>query len=444
MNRENFRVLIVDDERSFALLLSKILRDEGYAVSMANSPKEAINVAKGLCPNLVITDLRMPDMDGIALMKEIGSGVDFIVMTAFAAVDTAVEAMKQGASDYITKPMKSPEEIRKAVFNIYQRQRLALENRFLKNSQVSDMPPREIVFAGIQEVFRDVADVAGTDATVILYGETGTGKSLIAKELHNLSGRDGPFVDINCAAIPESLLESELFGYEKGAFTGAAQQKRGKFELADEGTLFLDEVSEMSMFIQAKFLTILQDKTFERLGSLNKLRTNARIIAATNRDLKQMVAEKRFREDLYYRLNVFPIRIPSLRERKGSLRQIAEYLAKSISIRLGKGLKYLDSQSMERILAYKWPGNVRELENVIERAIIVSKGDFISIPPLDSIGEPVTAWETSNAEGSLEDIERAAIERTLASVGGNRRQAALRLGISLRTLQYKIKAYGLD
>lgn len=443
MSRENFKILVVDDEQSFLLLLSKILKAEGYAVTTTNSPEKAIELSKSLSPNLVITDLKMPGIDGITMMRLIGSGPDFLVITAYAEVDTAVEAMKLGAVDYITKPLKSPEELRKTVFNIYERQRLRAENEFLKSTQVSEMPPLDVVFADMHKVLKDIQDVAPTNATVIIYGETGTGKSLIARVIHYLSQRRGPFVDINCAAIPENLLESELFGYEKGAFTGATSQKKGKFELADDGTIFLDEVSEMSLALQAKFLKILQEKSFERLGSVDTIKTNARVIAATNRDLKQMVAEKRFREDLYYRLNVFPIHLPPLRERKTALPKIADYLAKSLSARLGKPTMNLDELSMQRLRDYHWPGNIRELENVIERAIIVSKGQYISIPELDG-SEGFGSTKDIESLGSLQELEKTAIEKTLALVGGNRRQAAQRLGISLRTLQYKIKEYGLS
>ncbi len=445
MNRDNFKILVVDDEKSFLLLLTRILKNEGYDVYSAGHPKDALELARTICPNLVITDLKMPDMDGITLMQEIKgyNDTDFIVITAFATVDTAVEAMKKGALDYITKPLKNPDELRQAVNKVYERQRLETENSFLKASQMSDMPPYEVLFAGMEKTMTEVNDVATTNSTVMLFGETGTGKSLIAKFIHNISGRKGPFVDLNCAAIPESLLESELFGYERGAFTGATSQKKGKFEIADEGTIFLDEVSEMSLALQAKFLKILQDKTFQRLGSLTTLRTNARIIAATNRDLKAMVAERRFREDLYYRLNVFPIYIPPLRERKGHMLQITDFLLRHIALRLGKEVRPMDESSFKRILNYSWPGNVRELENVIERAIIVSKGNTVTIPPLEG-DTGVVDRNLSDDVGSMDEIEREAIKKALASVGGNRRQAAMKLGISLRSLQYKIKAYGLN
>jgi transcriptional regulator with PAS, ATPase and Fis domain len=299
----------------------------------------------------------------------------------------------------------------------------------------------DIVFAGIEDILKDIRDVAPTDATIILYGETGTGKSLIAKIIHYMSGRTGPFVDINCAAIPENLLESELFGYEKGAFTGALSQKKGRFELAGDGTIFLDEVSEMSPALQAKFLKVLQDRTFERLGSLNTIKTNARVVAATNRDLKALVEEKKFREDLYYRLNVFPINIPSLRDRKKHIPDIAGYLVKVISARLGKEVKTIPDEEMEKLSGYAWPGNIRELENIIERSVIISRGNKLMLPDLEPAKAGIS--DTQKIKGDLKTVERMAIENALSKTNGNRKKAAEMLGISLRALQYKIKEYGI-
>lgn len=444
MQKENFRILIVDDESPFRLLLTKILEDSAYTVKGTSDPEDALKAIDVFMPNLVITDLKMPKMDGIKLMEEAKNrnpDIDFIMITAYATVETAVSAMKKGASDYITKPLKDPDELRIAVSKIFERQRLSEESKLLKSKAFEDIPPLEIVFAGIEKILKLIKDVAPTDATVILYGETGTGKSLIAKIIHRMSGRTGPFVDINCAAIPENLLESELFGYEKGAFTGALSQKKGKFELATDGTIFLDEVSEMSPTLQAKFLRVLQDKTFERLGSLSTIKTNARIIAATNRNLKRLVEEKRFREDLYYRLNVFPIDIPPLRDRKRHLPDIANYLVKVISLRLGKEIKPIDATDMERLINYEWPGNIRELANIIERGIIVSKGDRLIIPDLTPLR--IEDGYTKKIEGDLKTIEKIAIKNALAKTGGNRKKAAEKLGISLRALQYKIKEYGI-
>ncbi len=444
MHRENFRILIVDDEKSFLLLLVKILEDAGYTVKGMTEPEEALKAVDSFLPNLIITDLKMPKMDGIKFMNEVrkkNEEMDFLMITAFATVETAVEAMKKGASDYITKPLKDPEQLRIIVSKIYERQRLLAENRLLKAEALYDMPPVDIIFLGMQNILSDIKHVAPTDATVILYGETGTGKSLIAKTMHYMSGRSGPFVDINCAAIPENLLESELFGYEKGAFTGALTQKKGRLELADDGTIFLDEVSEMSLTLQSKFLRVLQDKVFERLGSLNTIKTNARIIAATNKDLKTEIKEKKFREDLYYRLNVFPINIPPLRERRHYILDIADHLLKIISAKLGKEIKTIPEEAKKRLIQYKWPGNVRELENVIERSIIISRGGELALQALEPLSDAIIE---QRLDGDIKSIERIAIENALMKTSGNRKKAAEMLGISLRTLQYKIKAYEIS
>lgn len=444
MQKENFRILIVDDEKSFLLLLTKILEDAGYMVKGFTDSEDALKAVDSYSPNLVITDLKMPEMDGIQFMEEVksrNSDIDFIMITAFATVDTAVSAMKKGASDYITKPLNDPDQLRIAVSKIYERQRLVEENKLLKFEAFHDMPPIEIVFSGMEGILKEIKDVALTDATVVLCGETGTGKSLIAKIIHSMSGRTGPFVDINCAAIPENLLESELFGYEKGAFTGALSRKKGRFEMAGDGTIFLDEVSEMSPALQAKFLKVLQDRTFERLGSLQTIKTNARVIAATNRDLKALVEEKKFREDLYYRLNVFPINIPPLRDRKEHIPDIANYLVKVISARLGKEAKTITADGMEKLANYAWPGNIRELENVIERSVIISRGNQLMLPELEP--SKVELGGMQRLEGDLKTVERIAIENALSKTNGNRKKAAEMLGISLRSLQYKIKEYGL-
>jgi DNA-binding NtrC family response regulator len=442
MNRENFRVLIVDDEKSFLLLMTKILEDAGYTAKGLTDAEAALKILDSFAPNLILSDLKMPKIDGIRFMEEARkvSDADFIVITAFATVETAVAAMKKGAADYITKPLKDPDQLRIAVSRIFDRQDLLTENALLKAALFEDIPELDIVFAGMDDVLREVKDVAPTDATVMLHGETGTGKSLIAKVIHCLSGKKGPFVDINCAAIPENLLESELFGHEKGAFTGALQQKKGKFELANDGTILLDEVSEMSTTLQAKLLKVLQEKTFERLGSLNTLKTNARVIAATNRDLKQMVSDGKFREDLYYRLNVFPVLIPSLKDRKSHLQKIVHYLVASISRRLGKGTKTIPESVMESIMEYQWSGNIRELGNVIERAVIIAKGTELSIPGIEEQSE---GRQSQRVTGDLRAIEKEAIKNAISRTGGNRREAAEILGISLRALQYKIKEYGV-
>jgi len=422
------RIFIVEDDTSFASFLKTILEDEGYIVKIYHDPETALKNIVSFSPHLVITDLKMPKMDGIKFIeraKDIISDAYFIVITAFGTIPSAVEAMKKGAIDYITKPLSSPEDF------------LALVNKTINKTaeKVYDLPPDEILFAGIEDVYRMVKEVAKTDTTLIFYGETGTGKSLIAKAVHYMSGRKGSFIEINCASIPESLIESELFGYEKGAFSGAVKQKLGKIELAQDGTLFLDEIGELTPAVQVKFLKVLQDKSFERLGGLEIIKTNARFITATNKDLKLMVKEGKFREDLYFRLNVFPITIPPLRQRRNHIQKIAEYLTDKISRRLGKEAKKLSKASLEILLTYSFPGNIRELENMLERGIILSKGQEIEIK-ID---------ETVDYEGDdLKAIEKKAIIEAIKKTGGNKKQASELLGISLRKLYYKIKEYGIE
>ena len=440
MDKENFRILVVDDDKAFLLLLTSILKDAGYRVDRASSGEEALKKLRRFSPHLIIADLKMPGISGLELtekVKEEHPEMEVVMITAYGTVDTAVRAMKLGAFDYITKPLKDPEELRQLVARVFEKQQLKLENQLLREQLSQDLPPMDLIFLGMEDLRQEVEEVAPTDATVMLYGESGTGKSLIAKVIHHLSGRKGPFVEINCAAIPENLLEAELFGYERGAFTGATSTKKGKFELAQRGTIFLDEISEMGPSSQAKLLRVLQDGSFERLGGLATIKTDARVIAATNRNLKEALKEKIFREDLYYRLNVFPIEIPPLRERREAIPQLVRYLTATMSKRLGKEITEIPKKVMDTLVKYPWPGNIRELQNVIERAVILSKGGKLAPPRLEE------EREEDFLEGSLKELEKKAIERALEKFGGNRKKAAEYLGISLRTLQYKIKDYGL-
>ncbi|MDI6865188.1 sigma-54-dependent transcriptional regulator [Thermodesulfovibrio yellowstonii] len=427
----HLRVAIVEDDTSFASFLRTIFEEEGYDVAVFHDPETALKGILNFSPILIITDLKMPKMDGIKFIekaKEILPHTEFIVITAFGSIPSAVEAIKKGAIDYITKPLPSPEDLLERV------KKFLTKKATPYYTEHPDLPPYEILFAGIEDVYKAIKEVAKTDTTLILYGETGTGKSAIAKAIHLMSTKKGAFVEINCASIPESLIESELFGYEKGAFSGAIKQKPGKIELAHNGTLFLDEIGELTANVQTKFLKVLQDKSFERLGGLEVIKTNARFITATNKDLKQMVREGKFREDLYFRLNVFPITIPPLRERKQHIVRITEYLIERISAKLGKPVKKLSKDSIETIINYQFPGNIRELENILERSIIMSNSEEIEV----KIEENFTENE------DLKSIEKKAIIEALKKTGGNKKQASQLLGISLRTLYYKIKEFGIE
>jgi DNA-binding NtrC family response regulator len=440
MEKKDLRILVVDDDKAFSLLLTSILKDTGYQVEEADSGEKALKKIKRLSPHLILADLKMPGISGLELMEKVKDEypeVDFVMITAFGTVETAVKAMKLGAFDYITKPLKDPEELRQLVTRTFEKQSLTLENQLLKEQLSQDLPPIDLIFLGMEELRQEVENVAPTEATVMLYGESGTGKSIIARVIHHLSGKEGPFVEINCAAIPENLLEAELFGYERGAFTGAVTSKKGKFELAQKGTIFLDEISEMGLSSQAKLLRVLQDGSFERLGGLATIKTSARVIAATNKNLREAIPEKMFREDLYYRLNVFPIEIPPLRQRREAIPEIVRYFTAWASKRMGKEIHQIPDGVMKTLKNYPWPGNIRELQNVIERAVILSKSEKLAPPRLEE------GREEDILEGSLKELEKKAIENALERFGGNRKRTAEYLGISLRTLQYKIKNYGL-
>lgn len=445
MRNENFRILIVDDEPSITKLLSRILKKEGYNVKTSISPLKAVEITSLFSPNLIISDLKMPEMTGLELLKQIKNDrpeIDFIIVTAYATVENAVEAMKEGALDYLIKPLKDPDELRMAVARVMEHQSLLATSRLWENSLAEGIPPVEVIFAGMENVRQEIEQVASSEATVLLLGESGTGKSLIAKVIHHLSGKEGPFVEINCAAIPEHLIESELFGHEKGAFTGAVKSKQGKFELAADGTVFLDEIGEMPLDAQAKLLRILQERTFERVGGVNTLHSNARIIAATNQDLAVNIKEKKFREDLYYRLSVFPITLPPLRKRSEAVPVIAEFFVESISQKGGKKITSINEDDLNNLTLYDWPGNLRELHNYIERNIILEKGNNLRLPLPEKSGEKTKKQVSARPKlQKLEDMERDAIEAALERTEGHRGKASKLLGISLRTLQYKIKKY---
>ncbi len=445
----NMKILVVDDEPSITRLLSRILSKEGYQVETAFNGMEALELFNKFRPDLVISDLKMPGMTGLELLRNVKKAnpeTDFIILTAFGTIENAVEAMKEGAADYLIKPLKEPEELRIIVAKIAERKRLLASDKISRMQLSEDLPPQEILFCGMPHVLKEVEEVAGTGATVLLLGESGTGKSVIAKAIHQLSRKRGPFVSINCAAIPENLIESELFGHEKGAFTGAVKGKRGKFELANEGTIFLDEMGEMPLPAQSKLLRVLQERSFERVGGTVTLTTNARVIAATNQDLQKLVAEKRFRQDLFYRLNVFPITLPPLRERPEAVDVLTKFLVQKIAAQVGKKIASIPGDVLDRLKGYEWPGNIRELHNILERAVILSQGEELELPgqfqPEASLSSrPVESGKKQLK--SLKELEKEAIKDALEQTSGHRRRAAEILGISLRSLQYKLKEYGL-
>jgi DNA-binding NtrC family response regulator len=446
MEKENFRILIVEDEKSIAILLSRILKKEGYNVKSTTSPEKALEIIRHFSPNLIISDLKMPRITGLELLQQVKPErpeIDFIIITAYATVENAVDAMKSGAFDYLIKPLKDPDELRIAVSKVVERQRLIAANTLWENNLSEGLPPAEILFCGMEKAKKEIEQVADSDATVLFLGESGTGKSLIARALHHISGKKGAFVEINCAAIPENLIESELFGHEKGAFTGAVKAKQGKFELASDGTIFLDEIGEMPLDAQAKLLRILQEKTFERVGGTNTLHSNARIVAATNQDLIMGIKERRFREDLYYRLSVFPVHLPPLRQRAEAIPVIAEYLTGSIARKLGKRITSIVPGGLETLSTYDWPGNIRELHNFLERAIILETSTELDLPaPGHAVRKPDNNKDKKTLQvKKLEDMEREAIEAALEKTDGHRGKASEILGISLRALQYKLKKY---
>lgn len=444
------RILLVEDDATFRSLLAAILDDEGYELVEREDGRAALKTLQGQSFDLVLSDLRLPGLNGLDLFRRAqaeGIAPPFILLTAFGTVEEAVAAMKEGVADFLTKPLKDPDTLRTLVRRTLTGSLQERSLKVLKERETAGLPPDEVMFAGqaMQQVKRLIVDVASTQATVLITGESGTGKELAARMIHQASPRrDAPFVALNCAAIPETLLESELFGHEKGAFTGATQARQGKFELASGGTIFLDEIGELPLALQSKFLRVLQERVFERVGGSRELRTDLRVIAATNRDLSEEVRERRFREDLYYRLNVFPLQLPALRNRRDGLPVLVRYLLQRAAMQTGRDLPEIEPQALEILREYSWPGNIRELQNVIERAVILCKGTITVSDLPDVLRQPVmTSDIPGEGGGSLRDRERAGILETLASCNNNRRLAAEKLGISKRTLQYRLKEYGL-
>ena len=447
------RILVADDEPGLREFVGDVLRLAGHDVVEAEDGRVAARRLDERGFDLVVTDLKMPHLDGLALVRKVKAEqpeVEVIVMTAFGAIETAVEAMKAGAFDYLQKPLDSPDELRLAVEHALERRRL-LDARAGANVDDS-LPPLTYGDPAMAAVVSAIEKVARTNASVLLLGETGTGKEIAARTIHSRSDRrPRPFLAVNGAALAENLLESELFGHERGAFTGAVERRRGKIELADGGSFFLDEVGELRPELQAKLLRVLQERRFERLGGTRSLDVDVRWIAATNRDLGAMMATGRFREDLYHRLAVFPIRLPPLRERRFDLVPMARALLARIGPSVRGRVLTLGADAETRLLAWHWPGNVRELANTLERAAILCERDVIGAsdvwleasapPPPDAVS---TAAAVPAGTRPLVELEREAIVAALTEVGGNRRKAAELLGIAERTLYDKLKRYGIE
>jgi len=470
--QERKTILVADDEHNLRRVLGALLKREGHEVLTATDGLEAVKLLKTNQVHTVITDLRMPKLDGMELLRHLVQeypDVPVIILTAHGSVDNAVAAVKLGAFDYIEKPFEQ-EQLKAVVAT-------ALRTHELRRAEVRLVGAPKghgrygVVGASatMQAVYNVIEKVAHTPSTVLITGESGTGKELIARALHEQSPRrDGPLIKVNCAAIPDTLIESELFGYEKGAFTGAVSSKPGRFELADKGTLFLDEIGEIPSEMQVKLLRALQEGEFERVGGIRTTKVDVRLVAATNRDLLQAIERGRFREDLYYRLNVVPIHVPPLRDRKDDIPDLVHHILEKFKARLGKQVSEVSPDAMARLISYGWPGNVRELENVIERTILFASGDVIDASDLPETLRPPSAREESSVgvalasaagagaaappeDASLKEIVRAETERVernlivaaLEETGGNVTHAAKRLKISRKSLQIKMKELGL-
>ncbi len=456
------RILVVDDERSMRELLAIVLRREGYEVLLADNGRAAIDLLEREPVDLLISDIKMPDLSGVDVLraaKKIDQDILGIMITAFASTDTAVEAMRLGACDYLSKPFDIDllkMKVREKIENRQLRQENVLLKRTLGLShQFANIIGRS---EAMLDVFKMIETVARTNSTILLTGESGTGKGLVAQAIHFHSlRRDKPMVSLNCGALPENLLESELFGHMRGAFTGADSNKKGLLEVAERGTVFLDEIGEMSAVLQVKLLRVLQERRFRRVGGLEELQADIRVIAATNQDLAKLIAEGRFREDLYYRINVIPISLPALRERREDVALLAEHFVAKYTDQMGKSISGISHQAMELLLEYDWPGNIRELENVMERAVALEPTPAILPDSLPSIlrGETNRPSAASVAaveplpeagfdlEAHVKEIEMGYIAEALKRAGGVQVKAAELLGMSFRSFRYYVKKYNL-
>jgi len=454
------KILVVDDEQSMREFLDIMLKKEGYKVSLASNGDEVLKYIDKDIFDLVLLDIRMPKMDGIAVLKKIKSTSPetvVIMITAYASADTAIKAMKEGAYDYITKPFKV-DEIKLIIKNALEKKHLQKENVLLKRvvrdryvfDNIIGQSPKMLALYDLLE------KVAPTKTNVLITGESGTGKELVAKAIHyNSPRKEKAFVTLNCGAIPEALIESELFGHMKGAFTDAIATKKGLFEMADEGTIFLDEISELPLMMQVKLLRVLQDREFKRVGGTEDIRVDVRIIAATNKDLERAVKEKRFREDLFYRLNVIQIKLPSLRERREDIPVLAAHFLKRYSEELNKNISRISPEALHLLLNYEYPGNVRELQNIIERAVALGTDQELTATNLRSyLDEQIHTKkgvidleipsEGIDLEKVVEDLERTLLVKALDKTMGIKKKAAELLHINFRSMRYRLEKYGLN
>ncbi len=449
------KILIIDDNVSTLKVIKAILSEEGYVVFTASNAKDALSIVQTEKINVILLDLKMPDMDGLELYKKIAQidkKVVVIIMTAYGTIESAVNAMKLGIEDYIQKPLNY-EELKITVAKIFEKINLKEELEILKGQLYGENVFENMIGKSrkMKEIFKKIINIAKVDSTVLITGESGTGKEMVAKAIHNLSNRrENKMISINLAAIPEGLQESELFGYEKGAFTGAYTKKPGKFEIADKGTIFLDEIGNINFTVQAKLLRVLEDKKIEPLGSNKSRIVDVRIISATNSDLMAEVSKGRFREDLYYRLNVISINLPPLRERKADIPLLAEFFLNEFCIKNNMEKKSLSDSAIELLLQYNWPGNIRELRNVIEEAAVVSNSEILTVEDLNinpqkNKGSTIFIGDLElSSNSSLIEIEKELIKNALIKTKGNQTQAAKLLKISRKVLLNKIKRYNIS
>ncbi len=445
---EKMGILIVEDEETQRVLLEGLLKKEGYAATGAGDGERALQLVRERTFEIVLLDYRLPGMDGLTVLKklkELNPEIQVIMITAFGSIENAVTALKEGAFEYLTKPIDLDDLLFK-IKKVEERLHLIHENLVLKEALKDRMKSENIVYASekMHEIVSLIVRVAKTDSTCMVQGESGVGKEIVANLIHELSERKGqPLVKVNCSAIPETLLESELFGYERGAFTGAYQKKIGKFEVANKGTVFLDEIGDVPLPLQPKLLRVLQEREIERLGGLHPIKVDVRIITATNKNLEEEVKQGRFREDLFYRLNIVTIEIPPLRERKDDIPLLLDFFLKKLNERHKKQIKGFSREARDALIKHDYPGNVRELENIVERAVVLSRGEYITREDLSIFGPA----EAMPADGSMkqvvESMEKRMITEALVTANWVQTRAAEAIGISERMLRYKMKKLGI-